>query len=152
MRVVPLTQCVMSSPWELKKRAIVKHYYLWTVLWCLPDDCARGPMSNQAVQSLGTVVTDCHILGAFSLQSQQRQKAGADHLCWRWSTVIKLLVQLQRLRSATKQETSSDLLRPMVAPLMCCDSQWTHGWLMIIRISVRRDHPSPLPFTFSRTA
>ena len=38
--------------------------------------CARGPMSNQAVQSLGTVVTDCHLLGAFSLERQQRQKVG----------------------------------------------------------------------------
>lgn len=75
------------------------------MLWCLPDDCARGPVSNQAVQSLGTVVTDCHVLGAFSLQRQQRQKVGADHPCWRWPTVTKLLVQLQRVRSAIKQET-----------------------------------------------
>lgn len=38
--------------------------------------CARRPTSNQAVQSLGTVVTDRHLLGAFSLERQQSQKVG----------------------------------------------------------------------------
>jgi len=42
MRAVPLTQYVMSSPWALKKRAIVKYHYVWTVLWCLPEDSVQG--------------------------------------------------------------------------------------------------------------
>lgn len=90
--------------------------------------CARGPMFNQAVWSLGTVVTDCHHLGAFycgETTEAKGQRLSAPY--WTWPKVLKLLAQLQRVKPVVEQETSSDFLRPTVAPLMCCDSWLTQG-------------------------
>lgn len=61
MRAVPITQYVMSFSWDLKKRAVVKQYYLWTVLQCLPDSNVQAVRLQPGSTEPGAARTGCHL-------------------------------------------------------------------------------------------